>query len=354
MATAFEAAARVRTTTSPNPWVGAVVLSAAGEQVGVGATQPVGGAHAEVVALRAAGDAARGATLVVTLEPCSHDGRTPPCVDAVLAAGIRRVIVAVEDPDPRVAGRGIAALRAAGVDVEVGMLAAEVTGQLEPYLHQRRTGRPYVVCKVATTVDGGIAAVDGSSQWITCAEARTDAHQLRAESDAIVVGAGTVRSDDPSLTVRHVAGRDPLRVVLGSAPAAARVRPCIEWSGDLEQLLVELGQRGVVQVMVEGGSRVVRSFHDQGLVDRYVLYVAPALFTGSDAVPVVAGPTARSIEGLWRGRFAGVRQVGIDLRIDLIPSPRLAAHESSAQERSEQISVCQHRDEHGLEHGHGG
>jgi len=327
MATALDAAALVRTTTSPNPWVGAVVLSTAGEQVGVGGTQPVGGAHAEVVALRAAGEAAWGATLVVTLEPCSHHGRTPPCVDAVLAAGVRRVIVAVEDPDPRVAGRGVAALRAAGVDVEVGLLAAEVSAQLEPYLHQRRTGRPFVVCKLAATIDGGTAAVDGSSQWITCAEARTDAHQLRAESDAIVVGAGTVRSDDPSLTVRHVAGRDPLRVVLGSAPATAKVHPCIEWSGDLEQLLVELGERGVVQVMVEGGSRVVRSFHDQDLIDRYVIYVAPALFAGNDAVPLIAGPTAGSIDALWRGRFDGVRRVGADLRVDLIPSTRCSPNQ---------------------------
>jgi len=327
MATAFDTAARVRTTTSPNPWVGAVLVSAAGEQIGVGATQPAGGAHAEVLALGAARHAARGATLVVTLEPCSHHGRTPPCVDAVLAAGVRRVIVAVEDPDPLVAGQGIAALRSAGVEVEVGLMAAEVSAQLEPYLHHRRTGRPYVVCKLAATLDGGTAAPDGSSQWITGIEARTDVHRLRAESDAIVVGAGTVRSDDPSLTVRHVAGRDPLRVVLGSAPATARVHPCIEWTGDLDQLLIELGRRGVIQVMIEGGSRVVRSFHDQDLIDQYVVYIAPALFAGNDAIPLIAGPTAPSIDGLWRGQFADVRRVGADLRVEVIPSTRRPAHE---------------------------
>ena len=322
METALEATAQVRTRTSPNPWVGAVVLSPAGDIVGVGATEPPGGAHAEVIALRAAGEAAVHGTLVVTLEPCAHHGRTPPCVDTIVAAGVTRVIIAVVDPDPLVAGRGITDLRAAGIDVEVGLLAAEATLQLEPYLHHRRTGRPYVVCKLATTIDGGIAAGDGSSRWITGVEARTDAHQLRAESDAIIVGAGTVRSDDPSLTVRHVDGRNPLRVVLGTAPAEAKVRPCLEWTGDLPALLDDLGRRGVLQAMVEGGSRTVRSFFDLDLVDRYVLYAAPALFTGTGAVPMIAGPSAKSIDAIWRGRFAGVRHLGPDLRIDLIPSNR--------------------------------
>ena len=322
MQTALHAAAQVRTRTSPNPWVGAVVLSPEGEVVGIGATQPPGGDHSEVIALRAAGDAAVGATLIVTLEPCAHHGRTPPCVDAILAAGVARVIVGVTDPDPRVAGQGLAALRACGVDVEVGLLAAEVASQLEPYLHHRRTGRPYVVCKLATTMDGGIAALDGSSQWITGAEARVDAHKLRAESDAIIVGAGTIRSDDPSLTVRHVDGRDPLRVVLGHAPAEAKVRPCMEWNSDLPALLDDLGRRGVLQVMIEGGSRTVRSFFDLDLIDRYVLYVAPALLTGTGTVPMIAGPSAASMESIWRGHFAGVQQFGSDLRIDLIPRNR--------------------------------
>jgi diaminohydroxyphosphoribosylaminopyrimidine deaminase/5-amino-6-(5-phosphoribosylamino)uracil reductase len=329
MTTALEAAAQARTRTSPNPWVGAVVLSAAGDMVGVGATEPPGGPHAEVVALRAAGAAARGGTLAVTLEPCAHHGRTPPCVDAVVAAGVARVVAAIPDPDPRVAGRGVAALRAAGIDVEVGLLAAQATAQLEPYLHHRRTGRPYVICKLASSVDGGIAAADGSSRWITGAEARTDVHRLRAESDAIIVGAGTVRCDDPSLTVRHVDGRDPLRVVLGHPPAAARVHPCLEWTGGLAELLDHLGGRGVLQAMVEGGSCAVRSFFDLDLIDRYVLYVAPALFTGSEAIPMVAGPSAASMAALWRGRFAGVQQLGADLRIDLIPTSRSSAMELS-------------------------
>ncbi|MEO6126484.1 MAG: bifunctional diaminohydroxyphosphoribosylaminopyrimidine deaminase/5-amino-6-(5-phosphoribosylamino)uracil reductase RibD, partial [Ilumatobacteraceae bacterium] len=195
MAHAVEHAASVRSRTSPNPWVGAVVLDARGRVVGVGATAPAGGAHAEVIAITAAGAATVGATLVVTLEPCSHHGRTPPCVGAIVAAGIARVVVGVNDPDRRVAGRGVAGLRAAGVTVEVGLLGDQVTAQLRPYLHHRRTGRPYVVCKLATTLDGGLAAPGGSSQWITGQEARTDAHRLRAESDAIIVGAGTIRAD---------------------------------------------------------------------------------------------------------------------------------------------------------------
>src|SRR4051794_10854849 len=231
MGRALAAAALVRTSTSPNPWVGAVVVS--GDDLLEGATQPPGGPHAEIVALRVAGERARGATLVCTLEPCSHTGRAGPCADAVVAAGITRVVVGIEDPDPHVAGAGIARLRAAGLDVRVGVRAADVRRQLAPYLKHRTTGRPYVVLKLAATLDGRTAAPDGSSQWITGVEARTDAHRLRAESDAVLVGAGTVRTDDPSLTVRHVAGSDPLRVVLGSAPPGAKVHPVLELTGEL-------------------------------------------------------------------------------------------------------------------------
>jgi diaminohydroxyphosphoribosylaminopyrimidine deaminase / 5-amino-6-(5-phosphoribosylamino)uracil reductase len=322
MTQAIEVARQARLRTSPNPWVGAVVLSASGDVVGIGATEPPGGAHAEIVALRAAGDAARDGTLVVTLEPCSHHGRTPPCVDAVLAAGVARVVVGVEDPDPAVAGGGVEALRAAGVSVEVGCMAADVTAQLEPYLHHRRTGRPYVVCKLAATLDGKLAAADGTSQWITGIEARTDVHRLRAESDAVVVGAGTVLADDPSLTVRHVEGPDPLRVVLGRAPEGAQVHPCLEWSGSLTELLDELGSRGVLQVLVEGGASVVRSFFDDDLVDRYVVHLAPALMAGRNAVPMIDGPITPTIDALWRGRFADVRRLGDDLCVELVPPTR--------------------------------
>lgn len=326
MRTALAEAATARVRTSPNPWVGAAIVADDGTVLGVGATQPPGGNHAEVEALAAAGDAAQGATLAVTLEPCSHHGRTPPCVDAVIAAGIARVVVAIEDPDTNVAGQGIAALRAAGIEVEVGVGAAEATEQLLPYLHHRRTGRPYVVAKVAASIDGGIAAPDGTSQWITGADARADAHQLRAESDAILVGAGTVRADDPSLTVRHVDGPDPRRVVLGTAPAGAEVHPCLEWHGPLTDLLDELGADGVLQLMIEGGAGVMRSFHEQGLIDRYVTYLAPALFTGRDQLPMIAGPTVATMADLWRGQFVAVRAVGTDLRIDLIPDRSEGSH----------------------------
>jgi diaminohydroxyphosphoribosylaminopyrimidine deaminase/5-amino-6-(5-phosphoribosylamino)uracil reductase len=319
MSTAITGAATVRARTSPNPWVGAVLVSPDGALVATGATEPPGGRHAEIVALDAAGDAALGATLVCTLEPCSHHGRTPPCTDAIIAAGVARVVVGITDPDERVAGSGLDALRRAGITVDVGVSAAEVEAQLAPYLHHRRTARPYVVCKLAISADGGTAAPDGTSQWITGEAARRDAHRLRAESDAILVGAGTVRADDPSLTVRHVEGDDPLRVVLGSAPPDARVHPCLEWSGGLEELLDELGHRGIVQLMVEGGARVIGSFHAAGLVDRWVLYVAPALFAGADATPAIAAATAPTIDDLWRGRFDSVERVGDDVRLEIVP-----------------------------------
>lgn len=323
MSAAITAAAAVRARTSPNPWVGAVLLSPDGALLATGATEAPGGRHAEIVALDAAreraGDAARGATLVCTLEPCSHHGRTPPCTDAIIAAGVARVVVGIADPDIHVAGAGLDALRRAGIAVDVGVGAAAVEAQLAPYLHHRRTGRPYVVCKLATTADGATAAPDGSSQWITGEAARRDAHRLRAESDAILVGAGTVRADDPALTVRNVDGDDPLRVVLGSAPPNARVHPCIEWNGGIDELLDELGRRGVVQLMVEGGARVIGSFHAAGLVDRYILYVAPALFAGADATPAIAGTTAPTIDDLWRGRFDAVERVGDDVRLEIVP-----------------------------------
>jgi diaminohydroxyphosphoribosylaminopyrimidine deaminase / 5-amino-6-(5-phosphoribosylamino)uracil reductase len=316
MRRAMALAAAVRTSSSPNPWVGALVGAADGRTF-EGATEPPGGRHAEVVALDAAGEAARGGTLWVTLEPCSHHGRTPPCADRVLASGIRRVVVAVADPDERVAGRGLDRLRGAGVDVTVGALAGEVRGQLAPYLKHRTTGRPYVVLKLAASLDGRTAAPDGSSQWITGEDARRDAHALRAESDAVIVGAGTVRADDPSLTVRLVEGRDPLRVVLGRAPEGARVHPALELEGEIGDVLDELGRRHVVQAMVEGGPTVAGAFHRQGLVDRYVVYLAPALLGGDDAPGLFAGPGVATIDSLWRGRIVSVDRLGADLKIVL-------------------------------------
>ncbi|MBX3313474.1 MAG: bifunctional diaminohydroxyphosphoribosylaminopyrimidine deaminase/5-amino-6-(5-phosphoribosylamino)uracil reductase RibD [Actinobacteria bacterium] len=317
MGEALDAASTVRASTAPNPWVGCVVVAADGTTF-VGATEPPGGRHAEVVALDAAGPAAAGATVYATLEPCSHTGRTGPCADALIAAGVGRVVVGIVDPDLNVAGAGIDRLRAAGIEVTVGVAADAVAEQLSPYLHHRRTGRPWVVLKLAATLDGRTAAPDGSSRWITGADARADAHRLRAESDAIVVGAGTVRADDPSLTVRHVEGRDPRRIVLGSIPTGAAVLPAEEHHGDLEPLLARLGAEGVVQVLVEGGARVAHAFHAAGLVDRYVVYLAPALFGGDDAVALFSGAGAPTMAELWRGRFERCTRVGDDLRIDLV------------------------------------
>ncbi len=312
MGHAITLAAGVRTATSPNPWVGTVIEPGGFE----GATQPPGGGHAEVVALRAAGDAARGATLYATLEPCAHSGRTGPCVDAIVDAGISRVVVGIEDPDDRVQGAGVRALRAAGVAVDVGVCADEVRAQLAPYLKHRRTGRPWVVLKLACSLDGRTAAPDGSSRWITGEAARADAHRLRAESDAVIVGAGTVRADDPSLTVRDAAGANPLRVVLGHAPADALVQPALELEGDLGDVLDELGRRGVLQALVEGGATVAGEFHRAGLVDRYVLYLAPALFGGDDGRPLLSGPGAPTIDDVWRGRIVSVERLGDDLRLE--------------------------------------
>ena len=332
MLRAVEAAERVRGLTSPNPWVGAVVVPpvAAGLPSAwfTGATAPAGGPHAEVSALAASGDRARGATLYVTLEPCAHHGRTPPCTEAILAAGVRRVVIGVTDPDPQVDGKGIALLRDAGVDVEVGVAEDVVAEQLAPYVSHRRTGRPWVVLKLAATLDGRIAAPDGSSRWITGESARLDAHRLRAVSDGVVVGAGTVRADDPALTVRLPEGdpyfrgpdEQPARIVLGRAPEGAAVLPAIELSGPLGEALDDLGARGMLQVLVEGGSAVAHDFHAAGLVDRYVVYLAPALFGGDDARPLFAGPGAATIGDLWRGEVRSVTSLGGDVRVELAPT----------------------------------
>lgn len=311
-------AATARTVAPPNPWVGAVLVTAVGE-VHEGATAAPGGPHAEIAALGAAADGVAGATLFVTLEPCAHQGRTPPCTDALIAAGVRRVVVGIEDPDEQVRGKGIATLRTAGIDVEVGVGADEVRTQLAPYITHRTTGRPWVVLKLAATLDGRTAAPDGSSQWITGAAALDDAHRLRAESDAVLVGAGTVRADNPSLTVRRVPGPDPIRVVLGQAPPDAKVQPALELQGDPGEVLDELGRRGVLQLLVEGGAGVARAFHEAGLVDRYVLYLAPALFGGDDARGLFAGPGAPTIADVWRGRIVDVTRLGDDLRVELAP-----------------------------------
>ena len=358
MARAGSLAAGVRRATAPNPWVGAVVV-ADGVVVGEGATAPPGGPHAEVTALAAAGARARGATVAVTLEPCAHHGRTAPCADALIAAGVARVLVGVEDPDPRVAGAGIAALRAAGIEVVVGVGAAAVADQLAPYLHHRRTGRAFCLAKSALSIDGRVAAADGSSRWITGPAARADAHSLRADSGAVVVGAGTALADRPALTVRDAEAppAPPLRVLLdavGRVPADGplfdtRLAPTLvvttdavsesvaeSWRGagaavavvapaadggrgvDLAATLTLLGERGVLQAMVEGGSFLHGALIAEGLVDRLVTYVG-GVALGADGLPGLAWPGPGTIAAAPRWRLERVVALDDDVRIDRSP-----------------------------------
>jgi diaminohydroxyphosphoribosylaminopyrimidine deaminase/5-amino-6-(5-phosphoribosylamino)uracil reductase len=347
-----------RRRTAPNPWVGAVVVRD-GEVVGQGATQPPGGAHAEIEALREAGDRARGATVYTTLEPCSHQGRTGPCVVALAEAGVTRVVVAIEDPDPQVAGAGIAQLRALGITVDVGVGAHAVACSLAPYLVHRRLGRAFTVAKTAMSLDGRVAARDGSSQWITGAASRADAHRLRAESQAIVIGAGTALADRPRLTVRDADGPvhgQPLRVVLdatGRVPAEGplfdpelaptlvvttdqapddaqrswlaagskvlTVPPATTGAGvDLAATLEVLAGLGVLQALVEGGAALTGSLVEAGLADRLVTYVAPTVL-GRDGRPALdlAGPARIADAPRWR--LVDVARVGTDVRLDYEP-----------------------------------
>ncbi len=320
---ALEASWSVVGRTSPNPPVGAVALDETGAVVGVGATEPPGGRHAERVALDAAGG--RAHTVAVTLEPCDHTGRTGPCTQALVAAGVRRVVVACLDPTD-VAGGGARTLRAAGVEVLTGVLEADVAaGPLAPWLHWQRTGRPFVTWKTATTLDGRVAAPDGTSRWITGQSARADVHVLRDQVDAVVVGVGTVVADDPQLTVRPDRGRQPLRVVVdgsGRAPATARVfdgtAPTLHVTGDGARvdpadLLARLAERDAVHVLLEGGPTLTASFLQAGLVDEIRAYVAPALLgAGPGAVGDLGVGT---IGDALRWRLTDVRRFEDDVRL---------------------------------------
>jgi len=318
MLMAVQAGDKARYHAPPNPWVGALVVGEHGVVIAEGHTQVPGEAHAEIVALRRAGERALGATLVVTLEPCCHVGRTGPCTDAIIKAGISRAVIGTIDPDPRVLGQGIAILRASGIDVEVGIEEDVVRAQLAPYLWHRVTGRPYVVAKIASTLDGVVAMADGTSQWITGEPARLDAHVVRAQSQAIIVGAGTVRSDDPRLTARlDDIILEPLRVVLGHAPENARVRPCLERSGDLGFILDELAHHDVIQVLVEGGPTTMSAFFAAGLVNHVVWYQAAAFGGGDGTVGALKSLSTSTIGQLRRGRLVDVRRIGEDIRIDV-------------------------------------
>lgn len=330
MARARELGAHVLGTTSPNPAVGAVILDATGAPVGEGGTAPPGGPHAEVVALAQAGERARGGTAVVTLEPCAHTGRTGPCVAALLAAGITRLVVAVPEPT-ELAGGGAQRLRAAGVDVVVGVeRELAETGALAGWLTGVRAHRPFVIWKVAATMDGRVAAADGSSRWITGPDARAAVHRLRAGCDAVVVGSGTALVDDPQLTVRDDAGRlterAPLRVVVdrsGRVPADARVRDdaaptLVSRAADPAALLSELFQADVRRVLLEGGPTLAAAFLRAGLVDEAVLHLAPTLLGAGPAL--VADLGIASIEGAMPFDVTDVTLLGRDVQVTLRPT----------------------------------
>jgi diaminohydroxyphosphoribosylaminopyrimidine deaminase/5-amino-6-(5-phosphoribosylamino)uracil reductase len=338
--------------------VGAVVVRD-GAVVGQGATEAPGGRHAEIVALEAAGPQARGATLTVTLEPCGHQGRTPPCTRAILDAGVERVVVGVLDPDERVAGRGLDELRAAGLAVDAGVGADAVRRSLAPYLHHRSTGRAYCVAKTALGLDATTAAADGTSHWLTGDAARADVHELRADSQAVVVGSGTALADRPSLTVRGVTqaprelpwrvlldgrGRVPatgplfddglgpvLVVTTQAAPAAAvdawraagakveTVNPGPDGRGvDLGATLDLLGRHQVLQALFEGGATVHGALLAAGLVDRLVAYVAPVVL-GERARGAFPGPGPDTLDAATRWRLDDVRRLGDDVRLDYTP-----------------------------------
>jgi diaminohydroxyphosphoribosylaminopyrimidine deaminase/5-amino-6-(5-phosphoribosylamino)uracil reductase len=350
---AIALAERGRGIVSPNPMVGALVVDAAGRVVGQGWHEGPGRDHAEVVALREAGETARGATLYTSLEPCSHFGRTPPCTRAVIAAGISRVVAALRDPNPAVDGSGFRELGAAGIEVREGVLAEEAARQNEAFAKHVRTGLPFVVWKMAASLDGKVAARDGSSRWITGEAARADVHRLRAWSDAIVVGAGTALVDDPSLTVREPGyrGAPPIRVLVD---ARGRVAPTGDLFDDeaptlvattelatadrvdawreagaevvayrsegglvpIGELLADLGKRDVQGVLLEGGPTLAFSAIEEGLVDTVIVYLAPRLIGGVDAPAVLGGRGFAPVANALRLRVRSFDRIGDDLRVE--------------------------------------
>jgi len=333
--------------TSPNPAVGAVVVKG-GKAISRGHHARAGGPHAEVVALRSAGARARGADLYTTLEPCDHQGRTPPCSLAILEAGVRRVFVGSADPNPLVNGRGVERLRRAGVEVVPGVLRPDCDALNAHWFKYIRERRPYVTLKAAVSLDGRIATRSGDSRWVTGAEARAWVHRLRDRVDAVLVGAGTARADDPRLTTRLPGGRgrDPVRVVLDTgltlpprlrlfrtrsevptivahaSTSARRPAPGVELlrckrgegGVDLVDLLAKLAARGITHLLVEGGATVHASFLAQGLVDRVAVFVAPRI-VGADGVPFVAGPGPEKMADGLRLEELQIERIGEDVLV---------------------------------------
>lgn len=372
MERALTLAARGRT--SPNPQVGAVVVKK--ERIVAEGFHPrCGGPHAEVVALDNAGDRARGSDLYVTLEPCNHHGRTPPCTEAVIRAGIARVFVGFEDPDPDVAGGGAARLREAGIDVTVGMLRARCERFYEAYSIHRNHSRPHVTLKAGMTLDGKIATRTGHSSWVTGPEARRAVHRIRDRVDAIMIGVGTVQSDDPQLTTRLPRGRghDPVRVIVDSRAKTPRLAKVIRHESDAEtiiahtaagrdaasalerpgviplqcrtvdgrvdlvDLLRRLAGRGIVSLLAEGGGELHWSLIEARLVDRVKLFIAPIIVGGSRAVPVVGGQGVAAMNDAVRIDEMKSRRIGRDLFVEGRPHwPSALLGAGSQQQRTDE------------------
>lgn len=359
MTLALRLAAKGHGKTSPNPMVGAIVASN-GRIVGQAFHHAAGQPHAEVLALRQAGHLARGATLYVTLEPCSHlKKRTPPCVPAVIQSGVRRVVVAMSDPNPAVSGRGLAQLRRAGLSVTVGVARKDAEALNRTYCHWIVTKRPYVTLKAGMTLDGQIATVRGESKWITGLQSRQEVHRLRSAMDAVIVGIGTVLFDNPVLTARRppglttLASTQPTRIVVDShlriarsakilmqqssaktiiattkaAPQARRrvlerqgievlQLPSLGGRVSLKHLLTALGQRGMISVMVEGGGELNAAFFKAKLVNHVQLYVAPTLLGGTQSKGVIGGVSPRRLAGAWKLRQVRTRVLGTDVVVE--------------------------------------
>jgi diaminohydroxyphosphoribosylaminopyrimidine deaminase/5-amino-6-(5-phosphoribosylamino)uracil reductase len=353
MAFAIQLARQMQGQTSPNPVVGAVVVN--NEQiVGMGAHLKAGEPHAEVHAIRMAGDKANGSTVYVTLEPCSHFGKTPPCSNLLIDSQVKRVVIASSDPNPLVAGQGIERLKAAGIEVHVGVLKEEAEALNTIFFHNIRTGRPFVTLKAATSLDGKIATSTGESQWITSEPARLDVHKLRHQSDAILVGVGTVLKDDPSLTTRLPnGGKNPIRVILDSnlrtpldskvvtdglaetwivtcqtdpekiAPYEAkgvRVLQLGDKRISLPHLLDRLGSEKITSLFVEGGGQVNGSFIKEGLVDQVIIYFAPKIIGGTESPSPIGGQGFLKMSEVMSLEFRSVERLGPDIKVVAIPS----------------------------------
>ncbi len=351
MARALQLARKGLNTTHPNPRVGCVI-SNDGQVVGSGWHKKAGEAHAEINALKSAGDQARGATAYVTLEPCNHSGRTPPCVDALISAKVARVVFALEDPNPEVNGSGSQRLLEAGIEVQSGLMAAEAGELNAGFLKRMRHGRPWLRIKLAQSMDGHIGLANGDSQWISGPESRADVQNWRARSDVILTGIGTILADDPSLNVRNSENaRQPGRVIVDSQwrmPASARLlglpgkviiagldknpipdalqksgaeciaMPALEGRVDMRALLAELGKRGFNEIQVEAGATLCGTLIQQRLVDEVLIYQAPVIL-GGDAVSPFAAPRLDNMQDRVHLEWMDSRRIGKDLRLRLKP-----------------------------------